>query len=302
MADEQTPLSEGTTEPSIAEVMAFDPFAPENKAPEKEAAKTGDEAGTVAAETDPKAPVVPVTAKSPVAPVDPKAPKAPVAPVPPVPPKPDPAASGEAALRETAQAIRDLVAKTAPAAADKPEPTAPKFNLGIPDQLLGALRSEDPAEFKLGMTSVLNGVANHVYNTIQESIQKEFLPAIPQMIERYVENIRQQQAVATDFYGAYPSLANEALKPFVQQVGAHIAQQRAAAGKSLAWGPELRDEIANYIFEQIPALKVAPAAAPVPPVKPNGKHFTTGSSARPEVPAANSAMQDMHSVLTGARS
>jgi hypothetical protein len=169
-----------------------------------------------------------------------------------------------------------------------------KFNLGVPDQLLSALRSEDPAEFKAGVGAMINSVANHVWNSFVQAVQAELLPAIPRMIDQQLSSSREQENVGRDFYGKYPQLNNPMFAPMIQTVGAALAQEYATAGRSLAWSPELRDQIAERIFGVLPQLRGTQQATPAP----RRSSFSTGSGARP-APAAAGPENDMMEMIFG---
>lgn len=299
-----TGAAEGTsgtadTGPSAAEILAFDPFSPPARpaaesgtegtgTPEKPKAaapegtpKPGETGTPKPAETTPPAPKPGETAP-PGTPVAPAA--APVVPL-------------EKTIAEQAETIRALIQRPAAAdtkpAADTPPP--PKFNLGIPPKLMDALSSEDGNERSTAMHAVVNGVANAVWNGVQEHLVKEILPGIQQMMGAYISSQDNAKRIATDFYGKYPMLDNENLKPLVTNVGVQLATERQAQNKSTEYSEEFRDAIAERIFTLIPALRTqAAAAAPGAPAAPPAKKqpFSTGGGS-PPAPSGKSEFQEL---------
>lgn len=270
--------------PSVAEIMQFDPFAP----PSSEAGVTTPD-GSVEPKTSPADANAPGGAKPQVAAKPPAAPGAtPATAVPATPAVPTPAPNLEQLFREQTALIRQAVERPVPAAPTTPaEPEKPRFNLAIPPQILAGMRSEDPNEFATSMHSVINGIANHLWGEFNKHLETTVQPSYRNMIQEQIQGIQSQQAVAQDFYGKHSSLNAPALKPIVQQAGVAVAQARMAAGKSLAWSEELRDEIAEYIYTSLPQLRPAVAGnPPVPPPAPGSKpRFVPGGSARPAAPS-----------------
>lgn len=295
----ETPAG-GDALPSAADIMAFDPFGPANDTPAGEVVPAGDtpapkpaeepsKQGAPAAATPPlkageQPPVDPAKATPSAA--DPNAPKpAPATPA----PAPQPQAADLAELirqqTETIQAALQTPKGPAEPAAPKP----PKYELGIPPQVLNALRSEDPAEFAGGMHAVINGIANRIWDDVNTHVQEFVRQSVPAMISSAQDSRSTQEQVATDFYGTHPNLQNPVLKPLIQNVGLQVVQQRQSQGKPIAWNAELRDEIAETIYASLPQLRPAAAQAPAAP---NGSAapapkppFASGGGVRP-APAA----------------
>jgi hypothetical protein len=165
--------------------------------------------------------------------------------------------------------------------------------------MLTALRSEDPAEFGTAMHSVVNGIANKLWTDWSETVQKELLPQIGQIVQGHIESLRQQAQVSQDFYGKHKTLAAPAVRGMVQQAGVTVAQRRMAAGKPLEWSPELGDEIAEEVYTTLPALRPAASASPPPPpAKPNGgKPFATGTGSRPAGTGEKTPADEMMELL-----
>lgn len=269
--------------PSAADIMAFDPFGPTDEggpalSPEAPAPTPGT-SGTPADAPKPGQP----TPGAPVPPT-PGTPATPATPAP-VTPQVDPA------LRSLfEQQTAAIAAAVAPRPAEQPPagPQAPKYNLALPPQILTALRSEDPTEFAGGMHAVINGIVNKVWNDVNEHLASQFAPQMQQMVQHVVRSQQTTEKVATDFYGKHKTLDLPLMRPVVQQVGAMIAQRRAAQGKSIEWSGELADEIAEEVYLNFPNLR--PAAAPQAPAAPGGHQpkkqpAAFGGGARPAIPA-----------------
>lgn len=175
-----------------------------------------------------------------------------------------------------------------------------KFNLGVPPALTAALRSEDPQQFEAGVGALINGVANHVWNTVMDHLQNQVIPSVPRMIDQHVNSIQRQQSVAQDFYGKYPQLGNPGLRPMVQTIGAQIAEEFARAGHSLEWGDQIRDAIAERIFQMIPALRQAQQVAQQPAPSPQ-RRFSTGNGTRPPRGGDSTLQSEMEAVIFGPR-
>lgn len=281
-ANTETPATEVL--PSASEIMAFDPFAPAKEPavdPAVTPAKTpaddkGDKGSKTPAATPLKAGEKPPEAEVPA--VDPNAPV--------VPPVTTPAPNYEQLIREQTASI---TAALAPKETDVKEPPLPKYNLALPPQVLGLLQSEDPGEFATGMHAVINGISNKIWTDVETRIvefRDKIMQEVPQLFTQQHETITTQEKVATDFYAAHPTLNNPMLKQMIQTVGMQVAAIRQAAGKSIEWGPELRDEIAEMVYVSLPQLRptAAPAVPTVPKVpgsQPKKPPFIAGQNSRP---------------------
>lgn len=291
----EAPLTEGVQipdggQPGIEEILKFDPFAPPK---EGEGAKPP--AGQGAAE---KPPAKPGTAAQP--------------------PKPDtggakpavsaPAKTPEQLIAEHTASIRDMLNRApspAPAAPADKTPEPPKFNLGIPDQLLNAMSSEDPRERSLATHALINGVANAVWRETQAFYQEQagqLVASFPRVIEAHIAARDEQQRIHNDFYGTYQQFAGKQWIPLIQAHAAQLMNEMAAAGQQVTgWTTEMRDEIANRLFAEFPQLKdwKPPAAG-----KPNGQQqpakraqFATGGGGGARPPAEAGPVTEMLAVL-----
>lgn len=277
----------------VAAIMRFDPFAPPKAGPQEatpqEESKTSD--ATPPAEKV-KGAAAPGKDATPAAPK----PEPPAAPAPATPAAP--ATDFQKLFREQTDAIKALVTPPAEKAPDKP--AAPKFNVGIPPQILDAMSSEDPQERATATHALVNGVANLIWNEVSAHLKAELgtlMQGIPQVIEAHSQARATQQQVFQDFYGAHQNLNKPEFQPLVLSAAQAVFQDWQQAGKAVAWNAELRDAIAEKIYAAIPALRPAAAAKPngatPPPAKPR---FVTGANATPSSGAAGPE-SDMLAVL-----
>lgn len=284
-------------EPSPSEVLAFDPFGPATN-PEGGSATPGQsgEPGTPAEGEgggQPGAqPQVPGSSTAPAAAPTPGQ-------QPPVPATPQAQPSPQPTMQELVSAIRQAAQPQQTPAGQQPAPEAPRYNLQLPPQILTALRSEDPTEFATGMHSVVNGITNKVWTDVQQFLAESFMPQISQAIQANIERYQSQQQVAQQFYGKHAALAAANLRPLVQQAGLQVIQARNAAGKSLEWGDEVMDEIAEQVYKTVPQLR--PAAAPPAPAAPKGgkQPFSTGQGTRPAEAGQKTAADELAEFVRG---
>jgi len=270
-------------EPTFEDIMQFDPF---------ESGPSGDETGETGAAAPPAQGQEPPAAQQ-------QAPT-PQAAQPPLsqPPTQQPDLR-QLVQEQTNQLMGALRAGQQPQPQQQGGPPQ-KFNLGVPPQLTAALRSEDPQQFEAGVGALINGVSNHVWNTVMDHIQREVLPTIPRAIEAFAQSAQRQDSVARDFYGVYPQLAHDGIRPMVQMVGAQIAEEFARQGRSLGWSGELRDAIAERIFTMIPALRAQQAQA-AQQAAPRRQPFATGNGSRPPPRNDSTLQSEMEAVIFGPR-
>lgn len=151
------------------------------------------------------------------------------------PPKPDATAESMAALAATQERIAAMINAGEKKGGDNKSP-APKFNLKTPPQLVAAMGSEDPNERAVAIDSLVNGIANTVWNNMLEEMGSRF-KGIPQMIQRHIDSGTQQKTMMDDYYGKYPT--HKDLGPMVAATAQKIAQEKGYK----AWTPAFRDEV-----------------------------------------------------------
>jgi hypothetical protein len=271
-------------QPSIADIMGFDPFAPgaDGKMTVVEPKPAEKPADTKPAEVKP-AEVKPA--------VEPKLDAAgkpipePVAPQAAMPAVLD-TKPLEQLIREQTATIQQSLTRAEPAKKDEPKP--PRFTLGVPEQLVGALNSDDPKERGLALNAVVSGVANHVWDAMQTHLQEQLaqlVEGIPRVISAHSSYAKETERVSTDFFGKYEMFKGEAFGPILQDAALKVAQAWQGAGKPISWNEEFRDAVAENMFTRFPMLRAAAPAAPAADTK--RVPFATGGGARQPAPAVN---------------
>lgn len=122
----------------------------------------------------------------------------------------------------------------------------PDYNFQVPNETRKLLQSDSPEEFEQGLMQIQQGYAQTVHYNLLEQMQQMY-----NTIEQRIPEVAQQQATQTtkteeikqDFFGNYPELDNENLKPLVAQVSEQVLQQNPNAG----WTPEIRDQIGQQV-------------------------------------------------------
>lgn len=276
-------------QPTISDIMGFDPFSP------------GPDGQMVVKETKPEVkpgetqPEIKPEVKPEVKP-EPKL-DAQGKPIP-EPQVTKPAVTAPASLdtKPMEQLIREQTAiiqrsLERPEPAKKDEPAAPRFNLGVPEQLVNAMASDDPRERATALNSVISGVANHVWNAVQEHVQQQLVRVvenIPNVIAAHSSYSKQQEQVSSDFFGKYEMFKGEAFGPILQDAAIKVAQAWQGAGKPIGWNDEFRDAVAENMFTRFPMLKPQQQQQQQPQGE-TGKRppFATGGGSRQPAAAAN---------------
>lgn len=222
---------------------------------------------------------------------------------------PDPLQSQLAEI--TRLLAEDKAAKAKPEGTKDPAPQGPRFAFSIPSQITKAIfESEDLGERSAGMTALVNGLSNSIYNELSqefEARQRAIIEAIPRISSQTVREITTQEGMVRDFYGTFTDLPKDEsgnVNPIVQNVVQQTAQAYATelknAGKTFAWTPEFRNEVGKRVYSLLNLqLKAAPNTQ-TPPVKPNGRvpkpasFASGGSGARSSaLPPANEVVKDI---------
>lgn len=256
-------VAEGA-EPSIADVLNFDPF---EEKPEK-APKTP---ATPAKQPEPKG-----KQAAPAAATTPAAPAGNAAPV--LPAKSEPAVT----MADLQKLLSGVVA---PKATDgKPAEKAKRFNVALPSQVHAAIMHEDPAVRERAFNGLISATMNTVFEAVEDHIEKVLMPRVTNLYDQRESFSQQRQSVAQDFYTKFPQLNTPQYRNFVAMAATQKAQAQGQAFKG--WTPEFRDEVGNELMAlfKLAAAPAAPVATvpAAPPAKP--RYNGTGAGAR--VPAA----------------
>jgi len=270
------PEVQAPAQPTTEEILKFDPFGPAMVEPEAEDAGKKVEAPKV---TEPVVPAAPKTA-------------------PPVQKSPrEMELEGQiAALRSVIE--RGTVQPQVVAPSQQPTQPAPKYNLAIPEPLLTAMRSEDDKDFSLAMNSVVNGIANRIYQDVKAEMSQQ-AEQLPQKVQEVLHNVtlaqQRTEQVRRDFYTAYPHLQNPMLVPLVQQAAMQVAQTWSAQQRPLAWNQEFMNDMAALIHQVIPYPQQQ-QPAPQPPARVQPPY-----SARPGTRPAAAPASEFMDVLSTVR-
>lgn len=244
-------------EPSISDVLNFDPFE------------------------DPKPAAPAPAAPKPTASAAPPAPKPGEAPIP-----PKPAAQATPPAPVTMDQLKDLLAaRTAPPPAPKEEPPAgpkqPRYKIQLPSQILAAVTSEVPEERAAGLNVLVSGILNTAYDAMMEHVEKNVLPQITQVYDSRESVSRERDSITKDFYTKFPVLDDAKYRNYVLT---RAQQEAARAGRNFKWTAEVRDSIGNELMELFKLAQPAPGAAPAAPAAPPAKtRYNANGGARPAV-------------------
>lgn len=230
----------------------------------------------------------------------------PATPVPPPPapvPTPDPTLAAVTELRQTVTQLPEMLREaTRPAQPQQPEPDqwAPMadgqpLNYGalmqqVPDQLIASLGSENPLERKQAIANLL-AISTHVAhrNAVKqamEMVRSEMRQVLPAFVNNQLTEHVQRQQVFQDFYGNFPALANESLRPLVMQQAQALAAETGARG----WSPEFRNRLGERVMSVLRGA--VPQTAPVAQAP-----TMTPSSVRPTAPRVSSMQQEIDSLF-----
>lgn len=196
--------------------------------------------------------------------------EAPAAPAEPVPTAPtaDPAIA-ELLARQTQLLEATLAPKAEPEA---PAPAEPRFAVQLPDGLVAMLNSDEPADRAQAINNIVNGVANMTFMAVEQLLQTkltEFQSSLPTTITQHTEAATTQREAQAVFYGAFPKLADPAIRATVGAVAQEVGKKWMTEGKPFTgMTPEFAEAVATGIAEKfgipVDAFRAAPAAAPTP--------------------------------------
>lgn len=255
-------------EPGAREAFVFDPFGPAEP---------------------PAAP----PAAEPAQAAPPGAPPA-SAPAGPAPGAPSSPPSTEAALAEIVNQNREVLeriangqpAPAAPAQAPSQQDDTPAYAFNVPDPIMAAMASEDPAVRRQGVNTLVQGLGRAIHRTIVTQMRGEFM----QVMQNYVANAQQhQQTVAEikrDYFSAYPQHNHPQLAPIIRQISVDVAGE----WRSQKWDAKMRDEVGSRVERFLAQFRAAPAASPAPAAPP----MQTPPGARP---APSNLPQDQQEMI-----
>lgn len=181
---------------------------------------------------------------------------------------------------------------TAPVQEPAPAET-PSFLLQMPQDLMAQINSEDLSERSQGFSNLVNGIGQMMHGHMIKVLEEK-LSATVSLVEQRAEaqKVRtvEDQAVLDDFYGKFPKLNDDAIRPLVQQVTTQLVQETGAS----KWTQELRNAIGIRTTQIIKAAagslggngggETAPGTtkpAPKPPAQMKGGARPQAASATP---------------------
>lgn len=187
------------------------------------------------------------------------------------------AASLEAQVGALQAELAKLRGQQPPAPGTQPAPGAPaatlgtdgqpeevRYNLSIPDPLFAAIMSEDPAQNRLGMTTLVNSLATNIHTNLRNEINSR-LAAMQSRQEQ--DRTQQEQTAAlaearTQYFQRFPQHNDPLIGPILSQQ----VRQLAVEYPNLPWD----DNYMNALGARVNAAlaKLTGQATPVPPAPP----------------------------------
>ena len=169
-----------------------------------------------------------------------------------------------------------------PQQAAQPQPQERKFALQVPDQMVDALRSEDPRMVKSAVEAMVNGAAELAYRTALTEATEQMRGIAAEIYSQQQGTVSQQQQIYNDFYNAYPELNTPDLRIIVRAVGEQVAKELGTT----TWGPKLRDLIGTRVRKMLGGQpqeqpSVQPQTPPVQPQKRPTLPKMAGGNTRP---------------------
>jgi len=181
-------------------------------------------------------------------------------------------------------------AKAPKEAEKKDELEIPGYDFDIPNQLIEKLTSDKVEDFKVGVQALAKGIAGAIHAQMYGHLKKTYDPRLEglpaqamQMFQAYQQNL----AIANDFYGTYPELNHQPLRPVIQKLGEDVAKE---LGKK-EWDQELRDEIAKRAMAMLKMQPKAKESTPTPP------KMLPSSGARTAPSSADQVVRDITETL-----
>lgn len=211
----------------------------------------------------------------------------PAAPAEPAPPASTTDPKLTALLEQQTELLRTALAP--PTAEPETQAEAPRFAVQLPDGLVAALNSDEPADRSAAIHTIVNGVANMAFTAAKEMVEarfQDFQKNLPQYIETHTEAATTQRDAQQMFYTAFPKLADPAIRGTVGVVAKEVGKQWMDSGKPFTgMTPEFAEAIAAAVAQKfsVPVAvfraqaPIAPAAAP----RPQKQAFAAPSTPRP---------------------
>lgn len=174
----------------------------------------------------------------------------------------------------------------------------PDYDYQIPDQLVVALNSEDPAERKAALAATIKGVAQGIHRTVAQAVVARLVQleqSIPNSIQGRMEQAQQAQTVMQDFYGKFPQLNTPQLRQLVKTVAA----EHLSSIPNAQWSPEMRDAIGAKVLGVLTSIapQAQPAAQPAQAPAMFGGSAAAAQSPRAQHPGPRTQQDHMADIM-----
>lgn len=136
------------------------------------------------------------------------------------------------------------------------------YDFKIPVETLSKVYSENVEERAAGLAQIMQGTAIAVHRNLTQVMNQYAQYEIPRVIQGHMELQQAKQSIHNDFYGTYPELNREELKPLVLQVAQQVLQETGLNG----WSNKVRDLTAQKVKSVIQGVigKTGQPAAAAP--------------------------------------
>lgn len=169
----------------------------------------------------------------------------------------------------------------APAKEEKTEPAKPEpkpgetkpdeakpYQLSVPQQVVDAMASDDPAVRQHAVSALINASMNQIYRDFKQALdtmKQEMAQAIAQRVPEVIEQREASRRVEDDFYQAFPALGSAARSNrMIRDAMWQVIQQSFQATKQAEWNEDFRNQMGEYLHLTLGIPKAAVAATPAP--------------------------------------
>lgn len=178
-----------------------------------------------------------------------------------------------------------------PAKASEPAERKQVFALSVPDKLGEELFAEDPATRQRALVFYTNALAHEVYHKTREDLLQEMHAIARNTATGTVAQVSERDAIAKDFYGKFPELAQEKYGPHIMNIAAQVMSEM----NTNQWSAKVRDEVGRRSKELFGVSSTTPTA---PAAKPAVASVRPGNGSRaPVVQPKSRQEQDIASLL-----
>lgn len=141
-------------------------------------------------------------------------------------------------LADVVSSLQAIAASHQPATSEVPtaEPTSdvpvPDYAYTVPDELVVAIRSDDPAEVKNGLGGLMQGLSQIIHRQVMTAAIEHVRSAVPELVQNRESTQQFQRNVFGDFYSEanYADLNRPELRPVVTTIAKPIMEAAIAGG------------------------------------------------------------------------